>query len=134
MLYGAIEAGGTKFVCAVGTKDLEVIERIQIPTTTPIETMNNVIDFFKKHQDQLAAIGIGSFGPIDIHPNSATYGYITSTPKKAWQNVDFIGYLNKNLNIEKARVVLTFSYINKLICLLALRKNMKMLFSYESLK
>ncbi|HHD7697049.1 TPA: ROK family protein [Enterococcus faecium] len=97
MLYGAIEAGGTKFVCAVGTKDLEVIERIQIPTTTPIETMNNVIDFFKKHQEQLAAIGIGSFGPIDIHPNSATYGYITSTPKKAWQNFDFIGYLNKNL-------------------------------------
>ncbi|MGD1370443.1 ROK family protein, partial [Enterococcus faecium] len=75
MLYGAIEAGGTKFVCAVGTKDLEVIERIQIPTTTPIETMNNVIDFFKKHQEQLAAIGIGSFGPNEIHPNSATHGY-----------------------------------------------------------
>ena len=72
MLYGAIEAGGTKFVCAVGTKDLEVIERIQIPTTTPIETMNNVIDFFKKHQEQLAAIGIGLldrliFIPIQQH-------------------------------------------------------------------
>ena len=54
-----------------------------------------VIDFFKKYEDQLVGIGIGSFGPIDIHRDSATYGYITSTPKLAWQNFDFVGTMKQ---------------------------------------
>lgn len=97
MLYGAIEAGGTKFVCAVGTKDLKITERAHFPTTTPAETMAAVVDFFKKYEDQLVSIGIGSFGPIDIHSESATYGFITSTPKLAWANFDFVGYLKEHL-------------------------------------
>ncbi|MDB7367150.1 fructokinase ScrK [Enterococcus faecium] len=99
MLYGAIEAGGTKFVCAIGDEEMTIKERVNFPTTTPEETMPLVIDFFKQYQADLAGIGIGSFGPIDIHRDSATYGYITSTPKLAWQNFDFIGTMKKEFPI-----------------------------------
>lgn len=83
MVLGSIEAGGTKFVCAIGD-NLEIIERVNFPTTTPDETMNSVVDFFKQYENDLESIGVGSFGPIDIHHESDTYGYITSTPKLAW--------------------------------------------------
>ncbi|OTN91533.1 ROK family protein [Enterococcus faecium] len=97
MLYGAIEAGGTKFVCAVGNEKLDIIEEVNFKTLSPKETMPQVISFFKKYETQLSSIAIGSFGPIDIHPDSKTYGYITSTPKIPWQNFDFIGYLKIHL-------------------------------------
>ena len=102
MLYGSIEAGGTKFVCAIGNEQLEIIERVSFPTTVPEETMQSVIEFFKTYQEELVAIGVGSFGPIDIHPESATYGYITSTPKLAWQNFDFVGTLKQSFAIPIA--------------------------------
>lgn len=84
MLFGGIEAGGTKFICAVGDETGKIIEKIQIPTTVPLETMDQVIHFFKKHP--LKAIGIGSFGPIDVDQDSKTYGHITTTPKTAWKD------------------------------------------------
>lgn len=93
MVYGSIEAGGTKFVCAVGEENLSIVKRVSFPTTTPEETMKQVIDFFSTYQADLVSIGVGSFGPIDIHKASPTYGYITSTPKLAWQNFDFVGTL-----------------------------------------
>lgn len=96
MLYGAVEAGGTKFVCAVGNENLEVIERISFPTETPDTTLKNVVAFFKKFND-IQTIGVGSFGPIDIHHDSETYGYITSTPKLSWENCDVVGYLKQHL-------------------------------------
>ena len=97
-LYGSLEAGGTKFVCAVGDKEFNVVEKLQFKTTTPIETLNNAIEFFKKF-DNLVSLAIGSFGPIDIDKNSKTYGYITSTPKPNWSNTDVVGTLQKALNI-----------------------------------
>ncbi|MGG5252741.1 ROK family protein [Neobacillus sp. SM06] len=87
-MLAAIEAGGTKFVCAVGDEKGNVVERIQIPTTVPEETMPQVIDFFKKYE--IEAIGIGSFGPVDVNKDSATYGYITSTPKPGWKNYPLV--------------------------------------------
>ncbi|GGC85388.1 fructokinase ScrK [Enterococcus wangshanyuanii] len=99
-LLGSIEAGGTKFVCAVGTDDLEILERVSFPTTTPEETMALVIDFFKQYD--LQAIGIGSFGPIDIHEDSPTYGHITSTPKLAWQEYDFVGEMKRHFDLPIA--------------------------------
>jgi fructokinase len=84
MLYGAIEAGGTKFVCAVGNETGEIVERLTIPTMTPDETMPQVIDFFRQYE--LKAIGIGSFGPVDLNIQSPTYGSITTTPKLEWRN------------------------------------------------
>ena len=71
MKYGAIEAGGTKFICAVSNEKLEILERISIPTTTPNKTMDSVFKFFDKYK--LEAIGVGSFGPIDVNKKSKTY-------------------------------------------------------------
>ncbi|EUJ36968.1 ROK family protein, partial [Brochothrix campestris] len=83
MLLGAIEAGGTKFVCAVADENLQLLERISLPTTTPTETLAAVFAFFEPHQ--LDALAIGSFGPIDVNEVSPTYGSILATPKIAWQ-------------------------------------------------
>ncbi|MBS2771288.1 MULTISPECIES: ROK family protein [Anoxybacillaceae] len=93
MYLGAIEAGGTKFVCAVGDDDGRVRQREMFPTTTPEETMRSVIRFFQ--QFELKAIGIGSFGPIDLNKSSHTYGYITSTPKRKWESFNFVGEMSK---------------------------------------
>lgn len=100
MMYGAIEAGGTKFVCAVSDEQLEIKERVSIPTTTPRETLKQVFDFFDQYP--LKAIGIGSFGPIDVNEKSATYGYVTSTPKIAWKNFDFLGAIKQQYDIPVA--------------------------------
>lgn len=93
MLLGSIEAGGTKFVCGIGNENMEVLERVTFPTTTPEETMQHVFAFFDKYTCD--AIGIGSFGPIDIDKTSATYGYITSTPKIKWVNFNFLGAMQE---------------------------------------
>lgn len=98
MIYGAIEAGGTKFVCAVGNKDGSIIKKESFPTTTPQETMKAVVDFFKKFEP-INAIGIGSFGPIDVNKTSPTYGYITSTPKPGWGNFDIVGSVKKEIAV-----------------------------------
>lgn len=93
-LLGAIEAGGTKFVCAVSDLDLNIIDRISIPTTVPEETMAAVREFFQQYEE-IASFGIGSFGPIDVNESSPTYGYITSTPKPSWGNYDFVGFMKE---------------------------------------
>ncbi|MDQ0218111.1 ROK family protein [Peribacillus cavernae] len=97
MNLGAIEAGGTKFVCAVGNEQGEFIQRVSFPTTTPEETMGKVIDFFQNYS--LSAIGIGSFGPVDLNVDSPQYGYITMTPKVQWQKFDIFGALKKHFHI-----------------------------------
>lgn len=96
-MFGAIEAGGTKFVCAVGDETGQIVERIQIPTTVPEETMAKVMTFFKKYH--VNAIGVGSFGPIDVNVDSPTYGYITSTPKTGWRNFPFVQTLRDAFSV-----------------------------------
>jgi fructokinase len=97
MLFGALEAGGTKMVLAIGNENGEIIEQTSIPTETPSVTIPKVIEYFK--QKEIASLGIGSFGPIDLDKNSDTYGYITSTPKLAWANYDIVGNIKKVLSI-----------------------------------
>ncbi|ERJ13643.1 ROK family protein [Haloplasma contractile] len=97
MLFGAIEAGGTKFVCGIGDETGTIIERVQFETKSPDETMPKVIDFFK--DKNIAAIGLGCFGPIDVNKESETYGSITSTPKLKWQNYPILDELRKHFNI-----------------------------------
>jgi fructokinase len=94
---GGIEAGGSKFVCAAGSgpEDAEIVE---FPTTTPQQTIARVAEFFGSRQP-VEAIGIGSFGPIDPNPESPTYGYITSTPKRGWRDFDFAGAVTDALAI-----------------------------------
>lgn len=97
MLLGAIEAGGTKFVCAVGSENGEILEKISFSTTTPKETMEKVVNFFL--DKKIVALGVGCFGPIDLDKDSKTYGYITSTPKTNWINYDIVGKLKKYFDI-----------------------------------
>ncbi|KQL33740.1 fructokinase [Bacillus sp. FJAT-25509] len=96
-MLGAIEAGGTKFVCAIGDENGNLIERIQFPTTVPEETISQVIEFFKNYP--IEAIGIGSFGPIDVNEASSTYGSITSTPKMAWQGFPFVQAIKQHFSV-----------------------------------
>ncbi|MFZ5824128.1 MAG: ROK family protein, partial [Bacillota bacterium] len=98
-LFGGIEAGGTKFVCAVGTgpDDIRAVERF--PTTTPEETIARVIAFFRAQPEPVAAIGIGSFGPVDLNPTSPTYGSVTSTPKPGWRNTPLLARLQEGLGV-----------------------------------
>lgn len=98
-VYGSLEAGGTKFVCAVGDETFQVLEKTQFPTTTPYETIERTVEFFKRYEDRLAGIAIGTFGPVDVDQNSQTYGYITSTPKEHWSNVDLLGLIAKEFNV-----------------------------------
>ncbi len=99
-LFGAIEAGGTKFICAVGTSPGDLHTR-RIPTTTPRETIDRAIAYFRA-QPQVAGIGIGSFGPIDLRRDSKTWGCITTTPKPGWANVDLAGAIARALKVPVA--------------------------------
>lgn len=99
-LFGGMEAGGTKFVCAVGSGPDDIRAQVTIPTTSPDETISRSVDFFREAQRQhgtMAAIGIASFGPIDLHAKSATFGYITSTPKAGWAGTNLVGAVQKEL-------------------------------------
>lgn len=97
MLLGALEAGGTKMVMAVGNENGEILEQAAIPTDTPSVTIPKMIEYF--NDKNIEALGIGSFGPIDLNRESVTYGHITSTPKLAWVNCDIVGEFQKSLNI-----------------------------------
>ena len=89
-LFGAIEAGGTKFVVAVGTSPDNVVATSSFPTSDPTTTIRTVMDFFQANAPEgLSGIGIAAFGPIDIDPLSATYGVVRRTPKPGWSGFDY---------------------------------------------
>ena len=94
-IYGAIEAGGTKFVCGVGTGP-EDFRFSSFPTLAPDVTVRRIAEFFRERMP-LRAVGIGSFGPVDLDPASPTYGYITSTPKEGWRQFDLAGAVGRAL-------------------------------------
>jgi fructokinase len=93
-LYAGMEGGGTKFVCMVGTGPTDIRAQVQFSTIGPEETIKKGIEFFKVHEPY-ASMGIASFGPCDLDPVSPTYGYITSTPKSGWENVNLLGIFRK---------------------------------------
>ena len=95
-----IEGGGTKFVCAFGSGPNDLQERVTIPTETPATTMKALIEYIHHVQKkvEIAAIGASIFGPLDLDRSSPTYGFITSTPKHAWINFDFVGALKQEFS------------------------------------
>ena len=99
-LYGCMEGGGTKFVCAVGTGPENIIEESRFPTTSPSETLAQATAFFKKFN--LAAIGLAMFGPLDLNPVSPTYGFNTATPKAGWTNTDVLGKFKRAFDVPVA--------------------------------
>jgi fructokinase len=101
-LFGGIEGGGTKFVCAVGSGPNEIIEKVRFPTTTPDETTGKAIHFFKKYLDEpqkITALGVATFGPIDPVKSSPTFGHILPTPKAGWSNFNIVNALKKELGL-----------------------------------
>lgn len=98
MGLGAVEAGGTKFVCAVGLGPDDVRAETRLVTTTPTETIARVVAFFREHAP-IAALGVASFGPVDLDEHSPTFGSITTTPKPGWQRVDLMGQLRRALDV-----------------------------------
>ncbi|MFN2176356.1 MAG: ROK family protein [Anaerolineales bacterium] len=100
-LYGGIEAGGTKFMCMIASSPNDVFASARFPTTVPEETLECSLAFFQDHSRKypISALGIASFGPLDLDPESPTYGYITTTPKLQWSNTDITRKLKTGLNV-----------------------------------
>ena len=104
-LFGGIEGGGTKFVCVIGRGPDDLVAEERIPTTTPQATLSNTVEFFRTAAARvgtLAAIGVGSFGPVDLHEGSPTWGFITTTPKPGWEHTDVAGRLKRELGVPVA--------------------------------
>ena len=99
-LFGGIEAGGTKFICAVADTPQTIQASVSIPTTTPTATLSQVIAFFRPYTVQ--SLGLAAFGPIDMTRESPTYGRILSTPKLAWQGCQIVDILQTTLGIPVA--------------------------------
>lgn len=100
--YGGIEAGGTKFVCMVGRGPQDIRAEVRFPTTTsPAETVARAVAFFKERAQEvsLAALGVGSFGPVDLERASPTFGYITNTAKPGWAHTNIVGMLQAELDL-----------------------------------
>jgi fructokinase len=104
-LYGAIEAGGTKFVCAVAREPQHLLATTRIATTTPGVTLDAALAFFVEQEQvhgQFAGIGIASFGPLDLHRTSATYGHLVASPKPLWSHTDLVSHFEKGLHCPVA--------------------------------
>lgn len=99
MILGGIEAGGTKWVCAIGTGPDDISESIVFPTGNPDETIARAARFLTRKDGSLAAVGVGSFGPIDLRRTSPTWGRITTTPKPGWHNIDLAKALEAALAV-----------------------------------
>ncbi|MBO9605327.1 MAG: ROK family protein [Paenibacillaceae bacterium] len=97
MRLGAIEAGGTKMVCGIGDETGRIEERASFPTTTPEETVAAMLGFFRGKA--IEALGIGSFGPVELNRNSPAYGSITTTPKLAWANYNLLQAMQRELGV-----------------------------------
>lgn len=101
MLYGGIEAGGTKFVAVVGSGPDDIVDRRRIDTTDPDTTLGNCLEFFDSHED-LQSIGIASFGPLELRPTHPDHGHITKTPKPGWSGADLIGPFRDRFGVPVA--------------------------------
>jgi fructokinase len=99
-LYGALEGGGTKFVCAVGTGPEDVRDEIRFPTTTPEETLAQAAAFFEKHT--VAAIGLAPFGPLDLDPASPGFGSVSPTPKVGWTGANPLAWFRERFDLPIA--------------------------------
>lgn len=104
-LYGLIEAGGTKFVLGIARGKDDIIATTRLPTLNPTDTLGAVVEWFSLQvqiHGPLTAIGIGSFGPLELDPASPDWGHITRTPKPGWANIDLVGPLRRAFNCPVA--------------------------------
>ena len=94
---GALEAGGTKMVLAVGTEDGQILERESIPTTAPEQVVPQMAAWFAERQ--VDAVGIGAFGPTAVDPASPLYGHVLDPPKPGWRGYDFLGTMRAGCDV-----------------------------------
>ena len=97
-LYGGIETGGTTCVCALASDAGEVVARCEVPTTDPDTTLGRIVSFFREHELP-EAIGIGSFGPVDLDTDSSTWGHVTTTPKPQWREASVAPRIRDELGV-----------------------------------
>lgn len=97
-MFGGIEGGGTKFVCAVGTGPDEIVDEVRFPSAVPEVAFPKIIEFFKRHP-QIKGLGLGFFGPLHPDPLSPKYGHIGGTVKPGWTGVDVVGRLRHALGV-----------------------------------
>jgi fructokinase len=97
-MLGAIEAGGTKFVLAIGSAPGTIIARHAIATRDPETTLNEAAAWFEQ-QGQIRALGIASFGPVDLDPGSPTWGHVGATPKPGWSGFDVAGFFRNRFGV-----------------------------------
>jgi fructokinase len=102
MLFGGVEVGGTTVVCAVGTSPADLRDRAVIPTTDPASTIARILKYLRRHGGDLAAVGVASFGPLELDRRSPSYGHIAATPKPGWAGADLIGALAGELGVPIA--------------------------------
>ncbi len=101
--YGGVEAGGTKFICAIGRDPQNILAQARFPTTTPDETLTHVAAFFTEFIRQgvpLRGLGIAAFGPLDLNPASPTFGSILATPKEGWSGVPIASWLEEQTGLR----------------------------------
>jgi fructokinase len=101
-MYGAVEAGGTKFVCAIGDASGRIHAETRFPTTDPAATLSATRGFLRQGSlsfGALAAIGVASFGPVSLDRTSARYGFIGRTPKAGWSDIDIVGMLAREFSV-----------------------------------
>ena len=96
-IFGALEAGGTKMVCAAATAQGQILDRLTIPTRTPQETIPELLAFFR--DKGLSALGVGSFGPLELDPRSPDYGVIQAAPKASWRGCPILALLRDGLGL-----------------------------------
>ncbi len=104
-LLGAIEGGGTKFLCAVGYSPEHILDTVVMPTRQPDATLRAALDFFSTAQSKhglISAFGVASFGPLDLRRSSATFGRVMATPKPDWSGTDLLGAINSRFKVPAA--------------------------------
>ncbi len=100
--FGCVEAGGTKFVLAIASAQDDIMEEIRIDTTSPEETIGAAIKWFQeaaKRHGPLTAIGIASFGPVELDRSAQNWGHFTATPKPGWSHADFAPRISRELQV-----------------------------------
>src|SRR5579884_4021861 len=100
-LYGGVETGGTWCVCALGRGPDQIVAVQRFRTADPEPTLARIVEFFRRHPGA-RALGIGSFGPVDLDPRSSTWGHVTGTPKPGWQHIDVAGVIAAQLGVPVA--------------------------------
>jgi fructokinase len=99
--YGLVEAGGTKFVLGTADADGRIAARARIPTSSPDETIGAMLDWLGG-QGPFDAIGLATFGPVDLDPASPEWGHILKTPKPGWSGADLAGPIQRHLGCPVA--------------------------------